>query len=273
MAKFETKKSLGQHFLNSAAVPRLMTEAGQVKEGDLVVEIGPGTGALTKELLGAGAEVLALEADPRAIEVLNDTFKDELASGQLRVTHLDARELDLKSLGLKDHSFKVIANIPYYLTGQLFRAFLAGEVQPKSLVFLVQKEVGKRASVQLNRDEKESLLSLSIKAFGEPKYVKTIGKGHFTPPPKVDSAIVLVANINRDRFKDLSPEHFFEVLHLGFGSKRKQLLGNLSQAYPRDFVAKTLVSLGLNADIRAEDISIDDWIEIAKALKESIKSG
>lgn len=273
MAKFETKKSLGQHFLNSPAVPRLMTEAGEVKSGDLVVEIGPGTGALTRALLATGARVLALEADLRAIDVLNDTFKEEITSGQLRVTHLDARKLDLKSLDLQDHAFKVIANIPYYLTGQLFRSFLAGEVQPESLVFLVQKEVGKRATVHLDRDEKESLLSLSIKAFGEPKYIKTIGKGHFTPPPKVDSAIVLVANINRERFKDLTPEHFFEVLHLGFGSKRKQLLGNLSQAYPRDLVAKTLVSLGLNIDIRAEDIGIDDWIKIAKSLREENKSG
>lgn len=273
MAKFETKKSLGQHFLNSPVVPHLMTEAGKIKAGDLVVEIGPGTGALTKELLATGAKVLALEADPRAIDVLNDTFKEEIASGQLEVTHLDARQLDLGSLGLRDYSFKVIANIPYYLTGQLFRAFLSGAVQPSSLVFLVQKEVGKRATVHLDRDEKESLLSLSIKAFGEPKYIKTIGKGHFTPPPKVDSAIVLVENINRSRFQNLDPESFFAILHLGFGSKRKQLLGNLSQNYPRDFVAKILVDLGLKTDIRAEDIGINDWIKIAKLLTKGNKLG
>lgn len=273
MANFETKKSLGQHFLNSPAVPRLMTEAGGVKEGDLVVEIGPGTGALTRELLKTGARVLALEADPRAIEVLNEDFKEEIASGQLQVKHEDARQLDLKGLGLKDHSFKVVANIPYYLTGQLFRTFLAGEVQPESLVFLVQKEVGKRATVHLDRDEKESLLSLSIKAFGEPKYIKTIGKGHFTPAPKVDSAIVLVRNINRDRFQNLDVDHFFQVLHLGFGSKRKQLLGNLSQVYSRDLVAKILVSLGIKIDIRAEDIDIDNWIKIAESLSGENKSG
>lgn len=273
MAKFETKKSLGQHFLNSPVVPRLMTEAGKVKEGDLIVEIGPGTGALTKELLATGAKVLALEADRRAIDVLNDTFKEEIDSKQLEVTHLDARQLDLSSLGLKDYSFKVIANIPYYLTGQLFRTFLSGAVQPSSLVFLVQKEVGKRATVHLDRDEKESLLSLSIKAFGEPKYIKTIGKGHFNPPPKVDSAIVLVENINRERFRDLTPDDFFAILHLGFGSKRKQLLGNLSQEYPRDFVAEVLTDLELKIDIRAEDIGIDDWIKVARKLSEGSKSG
>ncbi len=273
MAKFETKKSLGQHFLNSPVVPRLMTEAGNVKEGDLVVEIGPGTGALTRELLATGARVLALEADRRAIDVLNETFKDEIATGQLEVTHLDARQLDLSSLGLKDYSFKVVANIPYYLTGQLFRAFLSGKVQPSSLVFLVQKEVGKRATVHLDRGEKESLLSLSISAFGEPKYIKTIGKGHFSPAPKVDSAIVLVENINRDRFQDLNPDNFFAILHLGFGSKRKQLLGNLSQDYPRDFVTEVLTDLGLKIDIRAEDIGIEDWVKIAKRLSEGNKSG
>jgi 16S rRNA (adenine1518-N6/adenine1519-N6)-dimethyltransferase len=264
--KFETKKSLGQHFLNSAAVPRLLCDAGDVKKDDLVLEIGPGTGVLTREILARGATVIALEADRRAIEVLKRDFAADISSARLRVVETDVRKLDLRSLGLADHSFKVVANIPYYLTGHLFRVFLEGDTQPRSLVFLVQKEVGKRAAANLSRGGKESLLSLSIKAFGEPEYMRTVGKGHFTPPPKVDSAIIRVSDIGRERFGRLAPAAFFEVLHLGFGAKRKQLLGNLAKRYDRQSVAKAFEALGLASDIRAEDIDIDTWIKLAKKL-------
>ncbi len=114
--------------------------------------------------------------------------------------------------------------------------------------------------------QKESLLSLSIQAFGTPKYVKSVGKGHFTPPPKVDSAIVAVYNINQDNFKKLSADHFFEVLHLGFGSKRKQLVGNLSKQYDRSKVIEALASAGVSIDVRAEDIPLDKWLLLTTLL-------
>lgn len=264
--KFETKKSLGQHFLNNATIPRLMCDAAEVKEGDTVLEVGPGTGALTREILARGATVIALEADRRAIEVLKRDFAAEISSARLHIIEADVRKLNLNATGLTNHSFKVVANIPYYLTGHLFRVFLEGDIQPKSLVFLVQKEVGKRATANLSRGGKESLLSLSIKAFGEPEYVRTVGKGHFTPSPKVDSAIIRVSDIGRERFGRLAPAAFFEVLHLGFGAKRKQLLGNLAKRYDRASVTAAFDALGLGLDIRAEDIDIDIWIKLAEKL-------
>ncbi len=264
--KFETKKSLGQHFLNSEVVPRWLSDAGEVGVGDTVVEVGPGTGALTIELLARGARVIALEADGRAIEVLHERFVDEVKSGQLQLWHTDVRRFNTSDLKLPNHSFKVVANIPYYLTGQLFRTFLSGEIQPSLLVFLVQKEVGRRATMSSKEGQKESLLSLSIQAFGTPKYVKSVGKGHFTPPPKVDSAIVAVYNINQDNFKKLSADHFFEVLHLGFGSKRKQLVGNLSKQYDRSKVIEALASAGVSIDVRAEDIPLDKWLLLTTLL-------
>lgn len=266
MEKFQTKKSLGQHFLNSGVVPEWLSDAGEVKAGDQVVEIGPGTGALTTALLTRGARVIALEADHRAIDVLTERFQAEIAQGQLTVEHRDVRRFDLSSLGLEDHGFKVVANIPYYLTGQLFRTFLAGTIQPSLLVFLVQKEVGKRATASLDRGEKESLLSLSIKAFGRPEYVKSVGKGHFSPPPKVDSGIVKVSDINRRHFKNLSPEMFFSLLHLGFGSKRKQLLGNLAKEYERSALIAVFSTIGIATDVRAEDLPLETWLELAKNL-------
>lgn len=267
MERFKTKKSLGQHFLNNASVPRWLCEAGEVSADDAVVEVGPGTGALTTELLARGARVIALEADPRAIEVLRDRFKNEIEAGRLDIRHTDVRRFEIGALGLADHSFKVVANIPYYLTGQLFRAFLAGPVQPSTLVFLVQKEVGKRATASLSRGEKESLLSLSIQAFGKPEYVRSVGRGHFTPPPKVDSAIVAIRDINRDNFQNLAADRFFRILHLGFGSKRKQLLGNLSKEYERGELIDLFSAMALPADVRAEDVPLAKWLELSGRLK------
>lgn len=268
MDRFETKKSLGQNFLNSKVVPEWLCDAGEVTSGDFILEIGPGTGALTEALLERGAKVLALEADLRAIEVLNDKFKNEIKSGQLTIEHADVRELDLAKFHLKDHSFKVVANIPYYLTGFLFRVLLSRNIQPSTLVFLVQKEVGKRATSNIQKGDKESLLSLSLQAFGEVKYVKSVGRGHFSPSPKVDSAIVLVHNINRDKFEAHSADFFFVILHLGFGSKRKQLLGNLAKKYDRPRLLELFSEADIEPNARAEDVPIWKWLTLTRALEE-----
>lgn len=259
---FAHKKSLGQNFLNSDYVPKRLCDAAAVGPNDTVFEIGPGTGALTRELLARGAAVVALEADVRAIEILEETFAEAIRSGQLRLHHADARKLHPAEYGLTDHAFKVVANIPYYLSGLLLRTLLESNVQPTILVFLMQKELVDRIA----RSEKESLLSLSVKAFGHPTYVTTIKRGHFTPPPKVDSAILAVANINRTNFNDFTSSEFFSLLQLGFGNKRKQLAGNLSQKYEKNVVLKAFQSLDLRSTVRAEDISLTRWLALAKIL-------
>ena len=122
---FLTKKSLGQHFLTSDLVPNWLCDAAAVAEGEVVVEIGPGTGALTSILLERGAQVIALEADARAIAILKDTCSEAILNNQLIIHHLDVRQLDLADIaGLEDHQFKIVANIPYYLSGHLFRICL-----------------------------------------------------------------------------------------------------------------------------------------------------
>ncbi len=260
--RFETKKSLGQHFLNNAHVPELMADAGGVKAGDTILEIGPGTGALTQELLKRGARVIALEADARAIVSLEVTFSSEIASEKLVIFHSDVRKIDLHALGLRPRAFKIVANIPYYLSGFLFRIFLEKDIQPSDLVFLVQREVAERIA----RDKKESLLSLSVKVFGNPKYVKTIGKGNFTPPPKIDSAIIAITDISKDRLQNIPQEQFFAILHQGFKSKRKQLLGNMSEIVPRDKLTHIFSTLGLKSDIRGEDIPLEMWLKICTEI-------
>jgi 16S rRNA (adenine1518-N6/adenine1519-N6)-dimethyltransferase len=259
---FIHKKSLGQHFLTSDYAPKKMCDAADLQVGDTVIEIGPGTGILTKEILARGAHVIAIEADTRAINALEETFSAEIAAQQLVIHHHDARTLAPANFGVSDHAYKVVANIPYYISGSLFRSFLDTDCQPTDLVFLVQKEVAQRIA----RDPKESLLSLSVKVFGTPTYISTIKRGHFNPPPKVDSAIIAITQINREYFDTLSQTTFFTLLHLGFGQKRKQLLGNLSKQYPRTELTTTFTKLDLPLDIRAEDIHAEKWITLAKAL-------
>jgi 16S rRNA (adenine1518-N6/adenine1519-N6)-dimethyltransferase len=267
LKKIEAKKSLGQHFLTSPVVPSWMCNAAEVTEGDIVLEIGPGTGVLTAEILKRGATVVALEADIRAVEALNEAFKKEIGEKQLIVYHTDVRNLSLSDITeIRDHGFKVVANIPYYLSGMLFRIFLESSIQPKCLVFLVQKEVAKRITEDLKTGGKESILSLSVKAYGTPSYVKLVSKGHFTPPPKIDSAILLVQNISRDNFKDVDMSLFFDLLHIGFGQKRKQLLGNLSKHFDRNTLTNIFSTLSLPVSTRAEDVPLQKWLQLTIAL-------
>jgi len=260
--RFAHKKSLGQHFLNNRAIPDRLCAAANLKPGDVVVEIGPGTGALTAILLEHPITVIAVETDERAITYLTERFASEIMTKRLVLVTADARTLTPDQLGLDDHGYKVVANIPYYLSGLLFRTFLESPCQPSELVFLVQREVAHR----ITRDPKASLLSLSVRAFGDPTYICTVGKGHFTPPPAVDSAIITVRNIDRTRLQNLDPREFFRVLHLGFGHKRKQLLGSLAPHFGREFVASCLETLNLPATVRGEDIPLSTWVALITQL-------
>jgi len=248
-------------------VPTWMCDAAELTPDDVVVEIGPGTGVLTKEILARGATVIALEADTRALEALESTFAEEITKGKLILQHTDVRSLDLHTLPLiTTQPFKVVANIPYYLSGLLFRMFLESSIQPTDLVYLVQKEVAKRIVTDLKRGEKESLLSLSVKAYGTPQYVKTVTRGHFTPPPKVDSGVIAIRNITKDNFIDIEESLFFNILHIGFGQKRKQLLGNLSKHYDREVLTHIFSTLDIPVSTRAEDVPLAKWLTLTAHL-------
>jgi 16S rRNA (adenine1518-N6/adenine1519-N6)-dimethyltransferase len=260
------KKSLGQNFLTSPVVPTWMCDAAKLVPGDIVVEIGPGTGALTRILLERGAIVHALETDLRAITLLKETFATAIAAKQLFLSHGDARHLDISAWLSSLPPYKIIANIPYYLSGYLLRACLEASNPPKTLVFLMQKEVVTRIA----RDKKASLLSLSVAVYGTPAYIKTVSRGHFQPPPKVDSAILAVTDIQHQAFPTTGDrEHFFAILHLGLGQKRKQLLGCLATKYQREQLVNIFLDLGLQPTVRGEDVPLKTWLLLATRLKSS----
>lgn len=256
------KKSLGQHFLTNPRIIERIVGTAELRGGEVVVEIGPGTGVLTDALLKTGAHVIAIEADDRAIPLLEERFADALTQKQLELHHADVRNTEITSFVAKNTPYLVIANIPYYLSGMLLRTTLESEHQPEKLVFLVQKEV----ALRIAREKKESLLSLSVKAYGIPHYVATVSRGNFAPPPAVDSAILLITDISRQRFTDLDETWFFTVLHAGFSSRRKQLFGNLTALVEKERLERVFTDLTLDRTVRGEDLSVDTWCALARAL-------
>lgn len=251
---------LGQHLLTNAGIARAVAEAADVVEGDRVYEIGPGKGMLTKELLSLGAYVTAVEKDPEMVSVLKEVFSAEIAEGRLVLIEGDAREWTPDRV-FPEGAYRVAANIPYYITGELIRTALSANNQPLSVSLLVQKEVAERIA----RSKKESILSLSVKAYGAPRYVKTVSKGSFNPPPKVDSAILSISGISRDAFGKASEEIFFKTVKAGFAQKRKTLSGNLKRAFGERAV-EALTEAGVDEKARAEDIPPATWLVLAEKL-------
>ncbi len=249
---------LGQHLLTNSSIARRVAEESGAKKGVLVYEVGPGKGMLTRELLSLGAKVVAVEKDPAMVEFLKREFATELKARKLKLILGDARQIP-PDLVYPKGAYVIAANIPYYITGELIRTFLTSKNQPRSLALLVQKEVAERIA----RSKKESILSLSVKVYGVPRYVTTVKRGNFSPPPKVDSAILAISDISRKNFKAVSEDDFFSVVKAGFGQKRKTLAGNLKRVFKKDF-SEQLALLGLSVQVRAEDVALPLWLVLAK---------
>lgn len=254
------KKSLGQNFLMHQQTADRIVHAAELPADATVLEIGPGTGMLTRALLAKGGKVIAVEADHTLVEGLKETFKRELEEGRLELMHADIRSFDPSILPQPYH---LVANIPYYITGEIIRTFLSGSHKPSSMTLLVQKEVAER----IVRDPKESLLSLSVKAYGTPIYRFTVPKGAFKPAPTIDSAVLSITGISGSSFANEKEEsRFFEILHAGFAHKRKQLAGNLEAITPKSEVIAALSELSLLENVRAEDLPLSAWLALTKAL-------
>ncbi len=278
--KHKPRKSLGQNFLKSEIALRKLVEAGEVTKDDTILEIGPGKGAITRKLLRYAGRVIAVEKDPYLVSFLREKFSDEVASGQLILVENDILDFEIskafpevfewsgrgagprRTEDLRKNSekraYKIIANIPYNITGAILKKFLTETHQPSLMVLLVQHEVAKRI---VARDKKESILSISVKSYGKPSMIDKVPARYFSPSPKVDSAIIKIADISRDFFikNEVDEEKFWEIVKKGFAHKRKKLSGNLKNAFSDE--KKINKELG---DKRAEDITLLDWIFLAK---------
>ncbi|MBU2103512.1 ribosomal RNA small subunit methyltransferase A [Patescibacteria group bacterium] len=254
------KKSLGQNFLMHRQTGERIVHAANLSKDAVVLEIGPGTGMLTRELLTQVARVVAVEADGTLVEELRETFAVEIAEERLELIHADIRSFDASVIG---ETYHLVANIPYYITGEIIRQFLTEKHQPSSMTLLVQKEV----AVRIARAEKESLLSLSVKVYGTPSYCFTVPRGAFVPAPNVDSAVLHIKDISRSSFELPEQEtQFFTCIRAGFAHKRKRLAKNLEEYWDREVIMGAFEACTIAKDARAEELKLADWLQLAREL-------
>ncbi len=268
------KKSLGQHFLRSEKALLQMKESigsfsDEIKNGEVVIfEIGPGEGVLTEKLLEYGGVVYIIEIDQRAIEILKQKFKKEIDNKKLFIINKNCLEIDYNTAPLSTgegpgvRQYVLVGNIPYYITGAIFRHTFEQKILPLAATFLVQKEVAQRI---VAIDKKESILSISVKIFsldGNVKIIDIVKAGSFSPAPKVDSAILQISNIENP-FKNKSHyDSFFKIMKAAFKQKRKFALGNIKHILGQE-VAEELRKYFTEKQ-RAEDVSLETWKKIIK---------
>ena len=259
------KKSLGQNFLKNESVARDLVDSLEIKNTDTVLEVGPGRGAITRILLQKTKRVVAVEKDADLVALLKNKFAEEIRKGAFQLICGDILEFSPHDWELETGNWKLIGAIPYYITGQLIRKFLGVGAPPKTIALIIQKEVAERI---VAKNGKESILSISVKVYGEPHYIKTVKAGSFYPAPKVDSAILVIKNISKDFFKTIEEEEFFKLLKAGFASRRKKLTTNLKKHFPKTDLPRVLKNIEISPNVRAEDLTRGAWRKLYVALQE-----
>lgn len=286
------KKSLGQNFLTSKKAVLEIVSAGDIVKGDAVLEIGPGKGALTEELLKSSAtKIIAVEKDKDLMTFLSEKFKEDIEKERLILIRGDILDLDISKTitstsptppkerlqteereskknpllwrGRGEVRYKLIANIPYYITGAIIERFLSIEKKPEKMVLLVQKEVAERI---VAKNKKESILSLAVKLYGTPKIVYRVSAGSFFPKPKVDSAVLKIDLKNNILNKEVEAK-YFKLIKKAFSHKRKVMLNNLKNEWEEENWEEIFEKLNLNKKVRAEDLDLDTFLKIVYELK------
>jgi 16S rRNA (adenine1518-N6/adenine1519-N6)-dimethyltransferase len=247
-------KNLGQNFLIDATYLNRVAEAGNIREEDIVLEIGAGLGNLTRLLSMQAKEVLAVELDLDLIPILEDVTK---IYPNIQIIQGDILKIDLVEL-IPATGYLVIANIPYYITSNLIRHLMTAKKRPTRIVLTIQREVAERICAQA---EKFSMLSLSVQVFGNPEIVSRVPAGAFYPPPKVDSAIVRIELYSSPIIPETQLNTFFQLARAGFSQKRKTLRNSLSAGLQEDktTIENLLAEAGIDSWRRAETLSLDEW--------------
>lgn len=267
MSDVSPKKSLGQNFLKSKKALSMMVSSAKINPGDYVLEVGPGKGALTEVLLAAGARVVACEIDERMVYYLSEKFSSFIENKQLVLVPGDVLLSDWEKEIPQGTSYTFVANLPYYVATHILRFFLGRDRAPRMMVVLVQKEVAERI---VSRDEKSSILSLSVALYGSARWVMKVSARFFTPKPKVDSAIIAIDNISKDKIlSDLWEENFFTLIKTAFSEKRKKALKNLKKQ--EGLWDLWFTELGISENTRAEDIPFPLWKDLCDKYTSFVK--
>lgn len=260
--KIRPKKKFGQIFLVDKKVVKKIIETANLEKKDVVLEIGPGIGNLTAELAKEAKKVMAVEKDREMVKILKEKFKNEK---NVEIVEGDIRDKMEKILVDFPSGYKVVANIPYYLTSFLIRKFLGAKKKPKEMVLMVQKEVAQRIC---SKPPKMNLLAVSVQFYAKPEIISFVSKNSFWPKPKVDSALLKISKIRNQipkRFSNL----FFKIVKAGFSQPRKQLVNNLSKMLKlkKEGVRIWLLKNGIKPNQRAENLDVENWIKLSKSLK------
>ena len=253
-------KRLGQNFLIDKNVFQKIIKAANLSKNDVVLEIGPGIGNLTLELAKESERVVAIEKDKKMCGALKEILNN-LDIKNVEIINQDVLKLNLEPYTLKP--YKVVANLPYYITSPIIRKFLEMKKQPKEMILMVQKEVAKRICA---KPPKMSILAVSVQFYAKPEIISFVSKKSFWPQPKVDSAIIKITPCRPAHAIGVNPLLFFKIVKAGFSHPRKQLINNLSKELKieKEKARNWLLKNKIQPEQRAETLTLKDWPRLAK---------
>jgi 16S rRNA (adenine1518-N6/adenine1519-N6)-dimethyltransferase len=249
------RKSLAQHFLVDGSVLRKIITAAELTPSDTVIEVGPGLGVLTQTLVEQARKVIAIELDNHLAKILKAHLND---SNKVIVINEDVLKVNPSDLLSKQSEYKVVANLPYYITSAVIRHFLEASIQPKLMVLMVQQEVAKQITA---KPGEMSLLSVSVQLYGKPTIVSRVSARCFYPAPDVDSAILKIEVYPRPKVQSDDIVGFFNLVRAGFSANRKQLVNSLENGLkmPKNEILSLLQKASIDHRRRAETLTIEEW--------------
>jgi 16S rRNA (adenine1518-N6/adenine1519-N6)-dimethyltransferase len=255
------RKSLGQNFLvDQNAVIRII-DACSLKREETVLEIGPGTGLLTRQIAPVVKELIAVETDPRFCETLNGEFRDR----NVRIVHADFLKVDLTQLLPAGNKVKVIGNLPYYITTPIITTIIGARSLFRELFLTVQLEFAERIAAQPGGKE-YGAFSCFVQFYAEPTLLFKIKSSSFKPRPKVDSCFLRLTLREKPLFELADEEFLFKIIRTSFQQRRKTLSNSLSVLFPKETLAGAFVQAGIDPQRRAESLSLADFVRLSEAL-------
>lgn len=261
MSSIKPNKNLGQHWLKDEQVLEYIAGCADITPEDTVLEIGAGLGTLTSALAKKAKKVIAVEFDGLLAQKLKKSF---VGSKKVEIIHSDILTFNLSNL---PKNYKVVANVPYYITAKIVHLLTTASNQPSKIVLLVQKEVAERLSAKPGN---LSILGVSAQYYAEVSSGEVVPAAFFTPPPKVDSQVVILNMRSKKLFSDIDEQHFFKVVKAGFSAKRKKLRSSLSGslAVNKKEVEGLLKQASISPDLRAEALTLEQWAALSRIIKQ-----
>lgn len=260
-------KKLGQNFLINESIICDIVKKANVTKDDVVIEIGPGLGSLTKELINNAKKVIAIELDPNMVDILKSRFG---IFDNFEIIYGDVLKIDLQEL-IKDYdSVKVVANLPYYITTPIIMKLLEDRLNIKSITVMVQKEVGERIC-STYKDKEYGAITVSVQYYSDPKIIIDVPKENFLPAPEVDSCVIRLDMREKPPVSLKDEKLFFRLVKGAFTQRRKTINNSLTcSGKSKEEIMTTLNKLGIDSKLRAENLSIQQYADIANMLVEAV---